>query len=132
MLESGLSTYFNQGKIRIRFKTIEEMGHPDYIRFRINEKKKHLFIEKCSRCIESFRIEYQSDKKVKEQSCYINTKRLLEYLAAVIGVPADSPSLRFKGKMQADGTFFVDLSQYTVISHEKEDQYTTAECREKG
>ena len=43
--ESGISTYFKGDRIRIRYKTIEELDYPEYIHLRINEEKKHLFIE---------------------------------------------------------------------------------------
>ena len=47
MMESGISTYFKNDRIRIRFKTIEDLDFPEYIHLRINEAKKYLFIEKC-------------------------------------------------------------------------------------
>ena len=127
MKESGISTYFAQNKVRIRYKTMEELGFPDHIHLRINEEKKHLFIEKCSHDIDSFRIRYQkvmdgSDKerqRVDNRSCYINAKPFLRYLAQVIGVPCDSPSFRFSGKLLPDGSYFVDLNQYEVIPPKK-------------
>ena len=118
MNESGISTYFNQDKIRIRFKTIEDLGYPEYIHLRINESKKQLFIEKCARDMDAFRIEYSSGK-VKQQSCYINAKRFLQYMAAVIGVTTESPSLRFSGRALPDGRVFIDLTDYTVINYAK-------------
>lgn len=125
MRESGISTYFNQGKIRIRYMTIEQLDFPEHIHLRINEEKKHLFIEKCEQDIDSFRIEYQSNQKdaegkhVKQTSCYINSKPFLQYAAHVIGVSMDSPSLRFTGQLMPDGTIFIDLNHYTVIEHKK-------------
>ena len=116
--ESGISTYFKGDRIRMRYKTIEDLKYPEYIHLRINEEKKHLFIEKCDRDMDAFRIEYRQaheGKKVRDPSCYINAKNFLEYMAEVIGVAKDSPSLRFKGKLMTDGTVFVDLNQYEVI-----------------
>ncbi len=125
MHESGISLYFRQDKIRIRYITMRDLGYPEYIHLRLNEEKKHLFIEKCARDMDSFRIEYRSGKnektkRAKTTSCYINAKSFLEYLASVIGVPIDSPSLRFVGVPQGEGTVFIDLNQYTVIESKKE------------
>lgn len=121
MMESGISAYFRQDKIRIRYKTMEALGYPEHIHLRVNEEKKQLFIEKCARDIDSFRIQYrkgsgEDGRRVKDTSCYINAKRFLEYLAAVIGVPIDSPSLRFEGRSLPDSTVFIDLTRYTVIN----------------
>ena len=116
--ESGISTYFRNDKIRMRHKTIEDLSYPQYIHLRINEEKKHLFIEKCDRDMDAFSIKYiqaHDGKKVKEQACYIHARNFLSYMARVIGVPDDSPSLRFRGKLMPDGTVFVDLNYYEVI-----------------
>ena len=118
MGESGISTYFRNDKIRMRHKTIEDLAYPEYIHLRINEEKKHLFIEKCDRDMDAFSIKYMQahdGKKVKEQACYIYARNFLEYMARVIGVPEDSPSLRFSGKLLPNGTIFVDLNHYEVI-----------------
>ena len=118
MKESGISTYFKGDRIRIRFKTIEELEYPEYIHIRINEDKKQLFLEKCQRDMDAFHIIYScvdEEKKVKTQSCYINAKNFLKHLADVIGVPYDSPSLRFVGQRMPDGTVFIDLRRYEVI-----------------
>ena len=66
MRESGISIYFRQDKIRIRFKTIEQLGNPEHIHLRLNEEKKHLFLEKCERDIDSFRIEYHRENRVQD------------------------------------------------------------------
>ena len=58
MGESGISTYFRNDKIRMRHKTIEDLAYPEYIHLRINEEKKHLFIEKCDRDMDAFSIKY--------------------------------------------------------------------------
>ena len=87
-IKSGISVYFNGDKIRIRYKTIEELDYPEYIHLRINEEKKHLFIEKCERDMDAFRIEYQQvldGRKVKDPSCYIHAKNFLEYIQKVKG-----------------------------------------------
>ncbi len=121
-MESGISIYFSQNKIRLRYKTIEDLDYPEYIHLKINEAKKHLFIEKCERDIDSFHIEYKKQldgKKVKDQSCYINAKKYLEYMAAVIGVPMESPSLRFFGKAVRAGIVFIDLNHYQVIEYKR-------------
>lgn len=120
--DSGISAYFKSDRIRIRYKTIEELDCPEYIHLRINEEKKHLFIEKCERDMDAFRIEYRqaSDgRKVKDPSCYINAKNFLEYMSGVIGVPKDSPSLRFEGRSMPDGTIFIDLNRYEVIEYKR-------------
>lgn len=116
--KSGISTYFGQDRIRIRYQTIEDLNYPEYIHIRINEGKKHLFIVKSERDMDAFRIKYrqtQEGKKVNDPSCYINARNFLEYLAGVIGVPADSPSLHFKGQTLPNGEVFIDLNHYEVI-----------------
>ena len=120
MMVSGISFYFTNDRIRIRYKTIEDLDCPEYIHLRINEEKKHLFIEKCGRDINAYHIIYShvgEEKKVRAQSCYINAKKFLEYMAGVIGVPKDSPSLRYTGQKLPDGTIFIDLNKYEVIEH---------------
>ena len=115
--EVGIGAYFNQGRIRIRYKTIKDLGYPEYIHLRLNEEKKYLFIEGCEQDMDAFHIRYAQDqdgKKVTEPSCYINSKKFLEYLADVIGVSADSPSLRFAGRIMPDGTVFIDLNRYML------------------
>ena len=115
--EVGIGAYFNQGRIRIRYKTIKELGYPEYIHLRLNEEKKYLFIEGCEQDMDAFRIRYAQDqdgKKVIEPSCYINSKKFLEYLADVIGVSVASPSLRFAGRIMPDGTVFIDLNRYIL------------------
>lgn len=128
-IKSGISVYFNGDKIRIRYKTIEELDYPEYIHLRINEEKKHLFIEKCERDMDAFRIEYQQvldGRKVKDPSCYIHAKNFLEHMAGVIGVPNDSPSLRFEGLSMPDGTVFIDLNRYEVIEYKRTRTVKTA------
>ena len=115
--EVGIGAYFNQGRIRIRYKTIKDLGYPEYIHLRLNEEKKYLFIEGCEQDMDAFRIRYvrdQDGKKVMEPSCYINSKKFLEFLADVIGVPVASPSLRFAGRIMPDGTVFIDLNRYML------------------
>ena len=141
-MKPGISAYFNQDKIRIRFRTLEDLNYPEYIHFLIDEKKKHMFIEKCKRDLDAFRIDYRNRKSVKngnggndsvqsetedgcrrrihEQSVYLHEKRFLDYLARVIGVPRNSQSLRFNGKLQKDGRIFIDLNEYTVIKYTKQ------------
>ena len=118
MHETGISAYFRGDRIRIMFKTFEDLGHPEYIHLRLNAQKKHLFVEKCEWNKNSFRLEYDGDR-IKYKSCYIHTKRFLRYMAAVIGVPADSPTLRFKGQLLPDGRVFVDLNEYKVVKIER-------------
>ena len=127
--KSGISAYFNDDKIRIRYKTIEDLDYPEYIHLRINEEKKHLFIEKCERDMDAFHIEYHqvpNGRKVKDPSCYIHAKNFLEYMAGVIGVPKNSPSLRFEGRPMPDGTVFFDLRHYEVIKYRKDRGVSTA------
>ena len=71
----------------------------------------------------AFRIEYKQaleGKKVKEPNCYIHARNFLEYMAGIIGVPVDSPSLRFRGQSMPDGTVFVDLNRYEIIERKKQ------------
>lgn len=134
-MESGISAYFTQDKIRLRFKTLVDLNYPEYIHFLVNEKKKHMFIEKCERDMNSIRIVYKkgcgakinletgattgTSKIIREQSVYVHEKRILDYLAKVIGVPRNSPSLRFTGQLQDDGRVFIDLNEYSVITYKK-------------
>ena len=106
----------------MRFKTVEDLDYPEYIHLKINEEKKHLFIERCDWDMDAFRILYNQvtdGKKVKNKSCFIYAKSYLKYLAGVIGVPYDSPSLSFEGQLMPDGTVFIDLNQYKVIEPRK-------------
>ena len=132
-MKAGISLYFRQDKIRIRIGTMEQLGCPDHIHLRINEEKKQLFIEKCEKDLDSFHIVYQvrpqesgegqNVRAVMTTSCYINAKRLLRYMAGIINVPVDSPSLRFEGQLMPDGRIFIDLSKYTVIPYEKDGKH---------
>lgn len=138
-MKAGISLYFRQDKIRIRIGTMEQLGCPDYIHLRINEEKKQLFIEKCEKDLDSFHIVYhmrpqesdegQNVRAVMTTSCYINAKRLLRYLAGIINVSVDSPSLRFAGQLMSDGRIFIDLSKYTVIPYEKDGKHAKSHTR---
>ena len=45
----------------------------------------------------------------------------MRYLSHVIGVPEDSPSLRFRGALMEDGrTIFIDLTKYEEINSAKD------------
>ena len=121
---------------------MEQLGCPDYIHLLINEEKKQLFIEKCEKDLDSFHIVYhmrpqesgegQNVRAVMTTSCYINAKRLLRYMAGIINVPVDSPSLRFEGQIMPDGRIFIDLSKYTVIPYKKDRKYETMHVLNEG
>ena len=144
-MKAGISFYFRDDKVRMRIGTMEQLGCPDYIHLLINEEKKQLFIEKCGKDLDSFHIVYhmrpqesvegsepQNMRAVMNKSCYINSKRLMRYLAGVINVPVDSPSLRFEGQIMPDGRIFIDLSKYTVIPYKKDRKYETMHVLNEG
>ena len=121
MSDPGVSLYFRDNRLRLRYKTILDLQYPQYIHLRINEKKKQLFIQKCERDRDAFRLIYNTGRKqgkcgIDEYSCHINDKRFLRYLSHVVGVPEDSPSLRFHGLMMEDGkTVYIDLTRYEEV-----------------
>ena len=88
----------------------------------MNEEQKQLFIARCEKDEDSFRVYYKKSDESEETSplvCYINAKRILDYFARVVGVRRNSDSLRFKGEVYEEGRIvFIDLSNYEVITHD--------------
>ena len=120
--DPGVSMYFRDNRLRLHYRTILDLQYPQYIHLRINEEKKQLFIQKCEKDRNAFRLIYNAGRKqgkcgIDEYSCHINDKRFLRYLSHVVGVPVDSPSLRFRGAMMNDGrTVYIDLTSYEQIN----------------
>ena len=124
--DPGLTLYFHSDRLRLRYQTILDLQYPQYIHLRINRSKKQMFIQRCEKDMDAFRVIYrkrnsEKDTGIKEQSCHINDRKLLQFLAQVIGVPEDSPSLRFHGRLLPDGeTIYIDLSRYEVLLNDTE------------
>lgn len=125
--DPGLTLYFHSDRIRLRYQTILDLQYPQYIHLRINRPKKQMFIQRCEKDMNAFRVVYRKrnsrkDTGIKEQSCLINDRKLLQYLAQVIGVPEDSPSLRFHGRLLPDGeTIYIDLSHYEELLNDSQE-----------
>lgn len=121
--ETGISMYFWDNRISIWKKTLLKLGNPQYIHLRINQSKKHLFIQRCEeRDNDAFPIKCSDDLDEMEH-CYINAKNLMQYLANLIDVPYPSNSLRFDGRIMEDEiTLFVDLNSYQEIPYGEKQQ----------
>ena len=124
--DPGITMYFRDDRLRLRYKTVLDLQYPQYIHLRINEKKQQLFIQKCEKDRNAFRLKYSDSPEqgkygIEEHSCFINDRRFMRYLSHVIGVPEDSPSLRFRGALMEDGrTIFIDLTKYEEINSAKD------------
>lgn len=122
MSETGVSFYFRVDRIRMRYQTIIDLGRPQYVHFRVDERRKWMFIQACERDQNAFTLFYKDEGRIHESKNFINAKRFLTYLANVVGVPRDSESLFFPGvlipEMQA---VFIDLRNYERINEEVED-----------
>ena len=117
--DPGLTLYFHSDRLRLRYQTILDLQYPQYIHLRINRSKKQMFIQRCEKDMDAFRVIYR--KRNSEKSCHINDRKLLQFLAQVIEVPEDSPSLRFHGRLLPDGeTIYIDLSRYEVLLNDTE------------
>lgn len=120
-MTAGVSMYFRDNRIHVRKGTIAELGNPRYVHLHVNEKKKQLFIQPCEKDKDSFRIYYKADEGSNEENpmrCYLNAKRILDYLSRLIGVDRYSESLRFDGElMEEDNVLFIDLTSYKVIPY---------------
>lgn len=128
MTNVGISMYFTSGRVRMLYSTIVELDYPRYIHLRVNESKKQLFIEKCERDKNSFHIIYDGiDKKterktINEYCCHFNSLRFLSYISRLIGVPEDSPSLRFPGRLLPDSkTIYINLNRYVIVGDQEKD-----------
>ena len=113
--------YFRDNRIHVRKGTIAALGNPHYVHLHVNEKKKRLFIEACEKDKDSFRIYYKKDDGTDEENpvrCYINAKRVLDYLSRLIGVDRYSESLRFNGELiDEENVLFIDLTKFEVIPY---------------
>ena len=114
----GISMYFTSDKIYIRKNTIRALNNPDYIHLYINRVNKLLYIVPCKKDRDSFRIHYDEwiayfdeyGKKYKEpQAFFINARKLLDFLAIIVGVKRNSASLRFAGSLHK-GHVTIDLT----------------------
>ena len=118
---AGISMYFRFDRINIRKGTLIALGRPHYVHLRVNEKKKLLFIIPCEKDRDAFRIYYKdSDEAGKESPlrCYINAKKVMDYLAKVVGVDRYSESLRFSGEVvERENRIYIDLTKYDVIPY---------------
>ncbi|MBR3245353.1 MAG: hypothetical protein IKF90_22100 [Parasporobacterium sp.] len=111
------------------------LQYPQYIHLRINAARKQMFIQRCEKDRNAFRIIYRKrtgnkDTEIDENSCYIYDRKLLLYLAGVIGVTEESPTLRYHGRLLPDEeTVYIDLSQYEMLStnSQEEDRALTEE-----
>lgn len=124
-MTAGVSMYFRVDRIHIRKGAIAALGNPHYVHLRVNERKKQLFIQSCEKDKDAFRIYYKPEADTDEESperCYINAKRLLDYLSRLIGVERYSESLRFYSELIEDEgsderLLFIDLTKYDVIPY---------------
>lgn len=121
MSEIGITLSFRHDCIHIRKETIAALGEPEYIHLRINNEEKQIFIQSCEKDNDAFRVSYYVvDGKTDSGKYCIFAKKLLTYLALVIGVEYPSNSLWFSGQLLDDKkTVFVDLSTYRVIERDK-------------
>lgn len=132
----GISMYFTSDKIYIRKNTIKALDNPDYIHLYINRGNKLLYIVPCKKDKDSFRIHYdewsvfvgEDGEKYKDykdpQAFFINARKLLDFLAIVVGVKRNSASLRFAGSLHKDKYtdkehVIIDLTTYEVVENEK-------------
>lgn len=123
-LETGITLYFRDNRIHIRRKTIWDLENPSYVHLYINEKEKQMFIQSCDRDKDAFRVYYSKKEQDDTESAvrfYINAKRLLEYLAKVIGV-SGRESLWYSGELLEDEkTVYINLVDYRVIPYGSDD-----------
>lgn len=111
--ENGMSVYFRSNRIRFRNKAIDDLGKPEYIHLFIDSRDKIMYIQSCERDKDAFKLYYRKDSN--EENFYIAAKILMQYLARVIGVEEDSPSLRFDGILLDENTVMIALDEYEEI-----------------
>ena len=119
----GISMYFTNDRIYVRKDTIRSLKNPDYVHLYINRGNKLLFIVPCEKDKDSFRIHYEEwvayvdeygNKHKDPQAFFINAKRLLDFLAKIVGVKRDSVSLRFAGILR-DGQVIINLKKFEPV-----------------
>lgn len=116
-MESGITLNFSSNEINIRIKTLKDLRSPRFVHIFINEKERHLLIQRCEeRDNDAFPIDYAAveiDKK-----CRFKAKPLVIYLANVIGLPYPSQTLRFYGNLMEDGdTVLIDLDDHQFLPY---------------
>ncbi|MCD7811224.1 MAG: hypothetical protein LUG91_05150 [Ruminococcus sp.] len=110
---------FNTDRICIWKNTVRSLGNPQYIHLLINEKEKQMFIQVCDHDKDAFRLYYNKRSNGREAEFHVNAKRLMKYLAKVVSVDYNGPSIRFDGILMEDGiTVFIDLRKYEVLNPE--------------
>ena len=115
--EPIITMSFYDDRIHIWKQTIEFMEKPKYLKLYVDEKHKWFFIQvQEKKDSNTFKI-YYTVEDVLLGRCHIIAKRLMKYLASVIGVAYPSDSLKFTGKLMNDNTLFFDLSCYDVIPY---------------
>lgn len=112
--EMGISLYFRKNRIRLRNRTISELGNPEYVHLFVDSEDKIMYIQSCARDKDAFKLYYRAEKSNEE--FYIYAKILMQYLATVIGVAQDSASLRFGGVMLDEQTVMIALDEYEEVN----------------
>ena len=112
--EMGISLYFRKNRIRLRNRTISELGNPEYVHLFVDSEDKIMYIQSCAKDKDTFKLYYRAEKSNEE--FYIYAKILMQYLATVIGVAQDSASLRFGGVMLDEHTVMIALDEYEEVN----------------
>lgn len=121
-LETGISIYFRSNTIHIRKKTLYDLKRPEYIKLLIDEAGKYAAIQSSEKSSYAFKLHYEVSEKQLAEPCYLRSKRLMKYISHVAGIKDLEQSYRFNGYLHEDGkTVIVDLSQYTVINPDEEE-----------
>lgn len=119
---------FSSDRICIWKNTVSNLGKPDYIHLLINEPEKQMFIQTCERDKDAFRLYYTKGKSGREAEFHVNAKTLLKYLASVVGVDYNGPSVRFDGVLLEDGkTVYINLREYELLEYESENEENNEE-----
>ena len=117
---AGISMYFRDNRINVRKETMRVLGNPRYLKLKVNEQQKVLFLLASERDKDAIRIiiNKTQDDDDGQQHYYVNAKKLVEYLARLIGVERYSESLRFRGiYMEEENAVCIDLNNYEVIPY---------------
>lgn len=115
--EIGLSISFRWSRIRFRTQLIECIGNPEYIHLLIDRENKLLYVQACERDKDAFKVNFQNDPS--DAAFYIRGKRLMEYLARVIGLRSEE-AVRYVGAPFDSDTVLIHLKNYEVIARELE------------
>lgn len=115
--EIGLSISFRWNRIRFRTQLIECIGNPEYIHLLIDRENKLLYVQACERDKDAFKVYFQNDPS--DAAFYIRGKRLMQYLARVIGLHSVD-AVRYVGTPYDPGTVLIKLKEYEVIARELE------------